>query len=122
MPQASTPRLCPASDHRLDLLCSRYDFRPGPGSARHQRLAPRRQTHPAPDRKDSAANEGPATGFYSPAPPGELAALATVAGLPEDTALAGVMTLGHAAEDPAVPAANLAHRRRPTSELIKWLR
>ncbi|WP_342750449.1 nitroreductase family protein [Pseudosporangium ferrugineum] len=66
----------------------------------------------------AAANEGLATGFYSPAPPDELAALAAVAGLSDDVALAGVMTLGHAADDPAVPREALGDRRKPLSELV----
>ncbi|MBG6065848.1 hypothetical protein [Micromonospora ureilytica] len=45
----------------------------------------------------------------------------TVAGPPTDTALTGIMTLGHAAEDPAVPTAPLAKRRRPT-DLVTWMR
>jgi len=70
----------------------------------------------------AAADEGLASGFYSPAPPEELAALAAVVGLPGDVAVAGVLTLGHPAEDPAVPAARLAKRRRPIDELVSWRR
>ncbi|MBO3741848.1 nitroreductase family protein [Actinoplanes flavus] len=70
----------------------------------------------------SAANEGLASGFYSPAFPAELAALAAVAGLPDDVALAGVLTVGYPADDPGVPTAKLAKRRKPIDELVTWLR
>lgn len=70
----------------------------------------------------AAADEGLASGFYSPASPEELAALAAVVGLPGDVAVAGVLTLGHPAEDPAVPTARLAKRRRPIDELVSWRR
>jgi len=70
----------------------------------------------------AAADEGLASGFYSPAPPEELGALAAVVGLPGDVAVAGVLTLGHPAEDPAVPVARLAKRRRPIDELVSWRR
>ncbi|GAA1630298.1 nitroreductase family protein [Actinoplanes couchii] len=69
----------------------------------------------------AAANEGLATGFYSPAPPEELAALAAVAALPDDVSLTGVVTLGYAADDPAVPRAALARRRKPLDELVTRL-
>ena len=70
----------------------------------------------------AAANEGLASGFYSPAPPDELAALAAAAGLPGDVALAGVLTLGYPADDSAGPAARLAKRRKPIGELVTWQR
>jgi nitroreductase len=69
----------------------------------------------------AAINEGLATGFYSPAPPDELAALAATVNLPEDVAIAGVMTLGYPADDPAAPTpATVAKRRKATSELVQW--
>ena len=37
----------------------------------------------------------------------------TVASPPTDTALTGIMTLGYAADDPAVPTAHLAKRSDP---------
>ncbi|MEV4351119.1 nitroreductase family protein [Actinoplanes sp. NPDC049596] len=70
----------------------------------------------------AAANEGLATGFYSPAPPEELAALAGIVGFSADVALTGVLTLGWAADDPAVPTAKLASRRKPLDEMVTWLR
>ncbi|MCO8269281.1 nitroreductase family protein [Actinoplanes sp. TRM 88003] len=70
----------------------------------------------------AAADEGLASGFYSPAPPEELAALAQIAGLPDDVAVAGVLTLGHPADDPAVPTAKPARRRRPIEDLVSWRR
>ncbi|MCY1143206.1 nitroreductase family protein [Actinoplanes sp. Pm04-4] len=70
----------------------------------------------------AAANEGLASGFYSPAPPEELAALAAAAGLPDDVAVAGVITLGYPADDPAVPTAKLAKRRKPIDDLVSWRR
>ena len=69
----------------------------------------------------AAANEGLATGFYSPAPPDELAALARIAEVPDDVAVAGVLTLGYGADDPAVPRAALARRRRPLEDLVTRL-
>ncbi|MBM2621860.1 nitroreductase family protein [Actinoplanes sp. LDG1-06] len=70
----------------------------------------------------AAADEGLASGFYSPAPPEELAALAAAAGLPDDVAVAGVLTLGYPAGDGAVPSAKLAKHRKPLNELVTWRR
>ncbi|KHD76948.1 nitroreductase [Actinoplanes utahensis] len=69
----------------------------------------------------AVANEGLASGFYSPAIPEELTTLSTIAGLPDDVALAGVLTVGYPADDPAVPTAKLAARRKPIDELVSWL-
>lgn len=44
----------------------------------------------------AAIDAGLATGFYSPADPGELAALARIVALPGDVALCGVLTVGWA--------------------------
>lgn len=69
----------------------------------------------------AAINEGLATGFYSPAPPDDLAALAAAVGLSEDVAIAGVMTLGYAADDPAAPSpGRIAERRRSIDDLVRW--
>jgi FMN reductase [NAD(P)H] len=76
----------------------------------------------------AAINEGLATGFYSPADPHELAALAELVNLPEDVALAGIVTIGHPAdglaEDPddRPTAGRLAKRRKPLSHLVRWQR
>ncbi|MEU8659939.1 nitroreductase family protein [Actinoplanes philippinensis] len=70
----------------------------------------------------AAANEGLASGFYSPAFPDELAALAAVAGLPDDVSPAGVLTVGYPAADPGVSVAKLAARRKPIDDLVSWLR
>jgi nitroreductase len=69
----------------------------------------------------AAIDEGLATGFYSPAPPDELAALADVAGLPADVALTGIVTLGYSAEESTEPArARVAARRKPLDDLVTW--
>ncbi|GIE99306.1 nitroreductase family protein [Paractinoplanes rishiriensis] len=69
----------------------------------------------------AAAEEGLATGFYSPAAPAELASLAEIAGLPADVAVTGVLTVGHPADDPRHDPAKLAGRRKPTTDLVTWL-
>jgi FMN reductase [NAD(P)H] len=69
----------------------------------------------------AAANEGLASGFYSPALPEELEALSTIAELPDDVLPAGVLTVGYPADDPAVPTAKLASRRKPLDDLVTWL-
>jgi len=69
----------------------------------------------------AAANEGLGSGFYSPAAPSELTALADVAELPDGTTLTGIMTLGYTSDDPADRTSRLASRRKPTSELVTWL-
>ena len=68
----------------------------------------------------AAIDEGLATGFYSPAPPEELDALATIAGFPGDVALAGVLTVGYPADPAAAPSRRLTERRTPVDELITW--
>jgi FMN reductase [NAD(P)H] len=69
----------------------------------------------------AAINEGLATGFFSPADPDELAAIASLVGFPDDVAVVGVMTVGQAADDPAVPVERLAKRRRALDDLVCWL-
>ncbi|GAA3437516.1 nitroreductase family protein [Kutzneria kofuensis] len=64
----------------------------------------------------AAANEGLATGFFGPHAEG----LAEVVGLPEDVGLSGIMTLGYSDDDPKVPVARLAARRKPLEELVTW--
>jgi FMN reductase [NAD(P)H] len=69
----------------------------------------------------AAIDEGLATGFFSPADPDELAAMASLVGFPDDVAIVGVMTVGHAADDPAVPVDQLAKRRKAVDDLVRWL-
>lgn len=69
----------------------------------------------------AAIDEGLATGFFSPAEPAELAAIGSLAGFPDDVAVVGAMTAGHAADDPAVPVDRLAKRRKPIDDLVRWL-
>jgi FMN reductase [NAD(P)H] len=69
----------------------------------------------------AAIDEGLATGFLSPAEPDELAAIASLVGFPDDVAVVGVMTVGHSADDPAVPVERLAKRRKPLDDLVYWL-
>ncbi|WP_430786410.1 nitroreductase family protein [Actinoplanes sp. G11-F43] len=70
----------------------------------------------------AAANEGLASGLYSPAFPDELAALSAIAGLADDVALTAVVTVGYPADEPADRAAKLAKRRKPIDDLVTWLR
>jgi FMN reductase [NAD(P)H] len=69
----------------------------------------------------AAVDEGLATGFFSPAEPDELAAIGSLVGFPDDVAVVGAMTIGHAADDPAVPVDRLAKRRKPMDDLVRWL-
>lgn len=68
----------------------------------------------------AAINQGLAAGFYSPAPPDQLAALAQIAGLPTGVALAGILTLGYPADTDARPNRRLTARRQPLDRLITW--
>ncbi|WP_280392412.1 nitroreductase family protein [Nocardia brasiliensis] len=68
----------------------------------------------------AAIDAGLTTGFYSPAPPEQLDALAKIAQLPDDVALAGILTLGYPAAPDAAPDRRLAARRKPLEELVVW--
>jgi FMN reductase [NAD(P)H] len=68
----------------------------------------------------AAIDEGLSTGFYSPAPPEQLDALAKIARFPDDVALVGILTLGYPADPDAAPSPRLADRRKPLDELIAW--
>lgn len=68
----------------------------------------------------AAINEGLGTGFCSPARPQDLTAIARLAGFPAGTALAGVLTSGHSADGPAVPAEHLRKRCNLLDQLVRW--
>ncbi|MEV1171457.1 nitroreductase family protein [Nonomuraea sp. NPDC049784] len=68
----------------------------------------------------AALNEGLATGFFSSVYTDELADLAEVAGLPDDLALAGVITIGHPDHDRVLPVPPNAATRLPNDQLIEW--
>ncbi|MGX1778782.1 nitroreductase family protein [Nocardia brasiliensis] len=68
----------------------------------------------------AAIDAGLTTGFYSPAPPEQLDALAKIAQLPDDVALVGILTLGYPADPDAAPNRRLADRRKPLEELVVW--
>ncbi|WP_433578835.1 nitroreductase family protein [Nocardia brasiliensis] len=68
----------------------------------------------------AAIDAGLTTGFYSPAPPEQLDALAKIAQLPDDVALVGILTLGYPADPDAEPNPRLTDRRKPLEELVVW--
>ncbi|MBF8191921.1 nitroreductase family protein [Nonomuraea sp. K274] len=68
----------------------------------------------------AALNEGLATGYFSSVYTDELDALAEVAGLRDDLALAGVITIGHPDLDRVLPVPANAATRLPNDELIEW--
>lgn len=70
----------------------------------------------------AAINEQLATGYFSSVYTDELAALAQVAGLPDDVALAGVLTVGHPDNSRSLPIPANAVFRKPNDELIEWRR
>lgn len=70
----------------------------------------------------AAVDEGLAAGFFCAASVEESTALGAVVGFADDVALVGVMTIGYAADDPAVPVAVLDRRRKPIDELVQWRR
>ncbi|MFC6931065.1 hypothetical protein ACFQHO_12485 [Actinomadura yumaensis] len=70
----------------------------------------------------AAINEGLATGMVSSVYTGELDALAGVVGLPEDVALAGIVTIGHEDTSLRMPVPPNAAKRKPNEELIEWRR
>ncbi|GAA3083732.1 nitroreductase family protein [Streptosporangium carneum] len=70
----------------------------------------------------AAINERLATGYFSSVYTDELDALAQVAGMPDDVALAGVITVGHPDNDFPIPVPDHAVPRRPNDELIEWRR
>jgi nitroreductase len=93
-----------------------------------QVLCGRRMVHsyrpdPVPDevleRVVKVVHRAPSAGFSQGH---RLAALSAVAQLPDDVALAGVITVGYPADDPGVPVAKLAKRRKPLDDLVSWLR
>lgn len=70
----------------------------------------------------AALNEGLATGIFSSVYTDELDELAKVGGLPDDVALAGVITVGHRDPDAPVVIPPNAAARRPTSDFVQWRR
>jgi nitroreductase len=70
----------------------------------------------------AALNEGLACGMVSSVYTDELAALAGVVGLPDDVALAGVITVGHPDTSVRMPVPPGAVSRRPNDELVEWRR
>jgi FMN reductase [NAD(P)H] len=69
----------------------------------------------------AALDEGLVTGFYSPAEPAELAAVAAVAEFGDDVRVAGVITVGHAVEQPAAARVARGRGRKPLAETVSWL-
>lgn len=70
----------------------------------------------------AALNEGLACGMVSSVYTDELEALAGVVGLPDDVALAGVITVGHPDTSVRMPVPPNAASRKPNDELVEWRR
>ncbi|GLW06786.1 hypothetical protein Misp01_19160 [Microtetraspora sp. NBRC 13810] len=70
----------------------------------------------------AAINEQLATGYFSSVFTDELTALAQVVGMPDDVALAGVITIGHPDAGFPIPIPDNAVSRKPNNELIEWRR
>jgi nitroreductase len=70
----------------------------------------------------AAINEGLATAIHSSIAAAELGPLAELIGLPDDVALAGLLTLGYPDSAPAVRLASHEVARKPDDELIDWRR
>jgi FMN reductase [NAD(P)H] len=70
----------------------------------------------------AALNEGLATGMVSSVYTDELAALAGVVDLPDDVALAGIITVGHPDRSVKMPVPPGAVSRKPLDELVEWRR
>lgn len=65
----------------------------------------------------AAIDVGLVAGFWSPADPAELRAVAEAVGLPDDVAVAGVVTLGHPPTDPE-PSGR--RPRAPLADHVVW--
>nr|WP_239155152.1 nitroreductase family protein [Amycolatopsis sp. FDAARGOS 1241] len=70
----------------------------------------------------AATSEGLATGFFGPGDDSRFAAVHALTGFPADVSLAGILTVGYSAEDPAAPPSGSAGKRAklPLEELISW--
>lgn len=68
----------------------------------------------------AAINEGLATGFFSSVYTDELDAIARVVDLPDDVALAGVLTIGYQDHSRQMPIPPKAAGRKPNHEVIEW--
>lgn len=67
----------------------------------------------------AAIDAGLASGFASVEHDADLRGLLA---LPGEVAVADIMALGYAADDPAVPVDRLRARRRPDDDLVRWQR
>ncbi|MGQ0466190.1 MAG: nitroreductase family protein [Sporichthyaceae bacterium] len=65
----------------------------------------------------AAIDAGLVAGFWSPAGPADLRAVAVAVGLPDDVAVAGVVTLGHASDEPE-PSGR--RPRAPLADHVSW--
>ncbi|WP_131738432.1 nitroreductase family protein [Actinomadura roseirufa] len=70
----------------------------------------------------ASLNEGLATGMVSSVYTDELQALGDVVDLPDDVALAGIITVGHEDTSVRMPIPPGAATRKPNSELVEWRR
>jgi FMN reductase [NAD(P)H] len=70
----------------------------------------------------AAINESLATGFHSAVYQAELTPLARVVDLPDELALAGVLTLGYPDNSVSLPVPKGAVSRKPNDEVIDWRR
>ena len=68
----------------------------------------------------AAVDEGLATGFFSSVDAAELDALAQVAGLPDDLALVGVLTVGHPDPDAPAPVPANVFARLTLDQIVEW--
>jgi FMN reductase [NAD(P)H] len=70
----------------------------------------------------AALNEGLATGVFSSVYTDELQAIAEVVDLPDDVALAGVITVGYEDSSKRMPIPPGAASRKPLEEVVEWRR
>lgn len=70
--------------------------------------------------KMAAINEGLGTGVFSSVFTDELDQIAGVVGLPEDTKLTGVITIGHVDHSVKLPVPPGAATRKPLEEIVEW--
>ncbi|MET8640236.1 nitroreductase family protein [Streptomyces sp. NPDC004096] len=70
----------------------------------------------------AAINEGLVSGFFHPGLPEKVEELAQVIEVPDGAELAGILTIGYAADSPHVPDPRLATMRVPLGNLVRWQR